>query len=119
MKLSIKACDAENQIGNTHLQGHVDLPFMEMASVFGNPTCYGDAGDKVDVEWNITFYDENNVCVGFCTVYNWKNGVNYNGIIGIPFEEMTHWNVGGHSKERSIDLLNKYFFQLTEPLVTA
>jgi hypothetical protein len=79
----------------TCLQGEITATHAELISLFGKPT-EGD-GHKVDAEWYIQFEDDT-----FATVYNWKDGKNYNGESGTPTEQITDWHVGGDHK-RCVD----------------
>lgn len=78
-------------INGTHLQGYVHVSYQKLRKLFGTPT----KGDeyKTDVEWMVEFADGT-----VTTIYNWKNGPAYCGPEGIPVEQNTTWNVGGHSK---------------------
>ena len=49
---------------------------------------------KTDVEWDIEFQDGT-----YLHIYNWKNGKNYLGDDGLETDQITEWNVGGHSKK--------------------
>lgn len=76
----------------THLQGYVDVSYHELLDKFGEPT----VGDeyKIDAEWEILFDDGK---VG--TIYNWKDGKNYNGASGMDVEDITDWHIGGHDND--------------------
>ena len=67
--------------------------------LFGEPF----EGDeyKVDAEWEVKF--SNGV---YATVYNWKNGKNYNGESGQDVENITNWHVGGMTR-KSLASINK------------
>jgi hypothetical protein len=83
-----KATDDET--GATCLQGSIDIPYATLVKVFGQPE--GQTDDyKVDAEWDLKFQG-----VPF-TIYNYKDGVNYNGSSGLPVEEIRNWHIGGHS----------------------
>ena len=79
-------------VNGTHLQGHINVEYSVLKKIFGKPT----SGDeyKTDAEWDIQFEDGT-----VATIYNWKNGKNYLGREGTPKTKITHWNVGGNSKE--------------------
>jgi hypothetical protein len=74
------------------LQGYVKTTYSHLCELFGKPTD-GD-GCKVDAEWVIKFEDET-----VATIYNWKDGKNYNGDSGMNVEEITDWHIGGKDKE--------------------
>ena len=82
---------AQIDINGTHLQGYVDAKYAELVSLFGKPTD-GD-GYKVDAEWMLRFEDG-----AVATIYNYKNGKNYNGDEGLAVEQIDHWHIGGLSK---------------------
>lgn len=73
-------------------QGQFTASYDELVACFGMPTDDGDAY-KVDVRWIIGFSDGT-----VATVYNWKDGVNYNGDDGTPIVELTKWHIGGYSQ---------------------
>jgi hypothetical protein len=72
------------------LQGYLTTTYDKLVSVLGKP---GDGdGEKVDAEWRILFSDNT-----FATIYNYKDGYNYNGKDGTPVEQITDWHIGGAS----------------------
>lgn len=79
-------------VSGTHLQGHIDIEYSVLKKIFGKPQ--SDEGYKTDAEWYIQFEDGT-----VATIYNWKNGKNYLGREGTAKTKITHWNVGGNSKE--------------------
>jgi len=84
--------------GGTHLQGYIDTTYENIVSVLGKQHHHGD-DYKTDAEWNIKFEDGT-----IATLYNWKNGLNYCRDEGLPLEDITEWNIGGHSP-RAVALL--------------
>ncbi len=79
-------------VNGTHFQGYIDAEYRVLKKIFGKPQ--SDEGYKTDAEWDILFEDGT-----VATIYNWKNGKNYLGREGTPKTKITHWNVGGNSKE--------------------
>jgi hypothetical protein len=73
----------------TGLQGSITCQYDRLVKVFGEPYQHPDG--SVDCEWDIVFVDG---MIG--TIYNWKNGINYKGLLGTPVEQIKNWNVGGH-----------------------
>lgn len=73
------------------LQGEINAKYDELCKLFGEPTD-GD-GYKVDAEWGLLFDDGT-----IATVYNWKDGKNYNGDDGLPTEQITEWHIGGFNR---------------------
>ena len=84
-KKNIKTC-------GTSYQGEVYTSYKKLFKLFGEPTS-GD-GYKVDAEWNVEF-DDGKVA----TIYNWKDGKNYNGAEGMETENITDWHIGGFEKD--------------------
>lgn len=78
-------------IGNPFYQGEVHAPYETIRRLFGAPS-KGD-GYKTDAEWKVMFEDGT-----IATIYNWKNGRNYNGKSGLPKTRITEWHVGGENK---------------------
>ncbi len=99
------------EIGNhidanmTHLQGYITSSYENLVKAFGEP----GTGDeyKTDVEWTIRFENEEDGEITVATLYHWKNGKNYCGAEGLPIEEITTWNVGGH-KGRALELIELF-----------
>tara|TARA_R100000353_G_scaffold104097_2_gene75215 strand:+ start:930 stop:1343 length:414 start_codon:yes stop_codon:yes gene_type:complete len=90
--------------GGTYLQGHIDTTYENIVSVLGKQHHNGD-DYKTDAEWNIKFEDGT-----IATLYNWKNGKNYCRDEGLDIEDITEWNIGGHSpraRDLLFSLLNK------------
>lgn len=85
-------------ITGTHLQGYISTTYENIVSVLGKQHYNGD-DYKVDAEWALKFEDGT-----IATLYNWKNGKNYCGDEGCALEEITEWNIGGHSP-RAVELL--------------
>lgn len=74
----------------TCLQGYIDTSYDSLVQRFGQPM---PGFDKTDAEWVLKTEDGTLI-----TIYNWKNGPNYNGKYGTPVRQITRWNVGGHSR---------------------
>ena len=75
----------------TCFQGYVEVSYESLCTLFGEPM----EGDnyKTDAEWHLRFQPSNLVV----TIYNWKNGRNYCGADGLDVEDITTWNIGGHT----------------------
>jgi len=71
------------------LQGYVDVEYSTLKKVFGKEHSDGD-GYKVDAEWMLKFSDGT-----YATIYNYKDGKNYNGKAGLAKSKITDWHVGG------------------------
>ncbi len=88
--MKIKHSDTAD-VNGTSLQGYLDASYADLCKAFGTP-CEGD-GHKIDAEWCLAFPDGT-----VATVYNWKNGTNYNGDEGTPTDKIRDWHIGGHSE---------------------
>ena len=71
----------------THLQGYITCTYQDIVKAFGEPN--ESDGYKSDAGWDIK-WDDGTVS----TIYNWKNGDNYNND-GTRTESIVEWNVGG------------------------
>ena len=73
-----KTFDSYNAMCNgTSLMGYVDADYKVLKKLFGKPL-EGD-GYKVDAEWVVSFDNGRNIA----TIYNYKDGKNYNGSRGL------------------------------------
>lgn len=84
--------EIEININGTSLQGEVEASYAELCSLFGSH--HDGDGYKVDAEWYVQFDDGT-----IATIYNWKNGKNYEGENGLPLEQIDSWHVGGNSTQ--------------------
>ena len=75
----------------THLIGHITCNYEDIVKVFGKPN--GSDGYKSDAGWDIEWNDGT-----ISTIYNWKNGNNYNKD-GTRVESIVEWNVGGKEQK--------------------
>lgn len=82
------------ETSGTCLQGHIRCDYHRLVQAFGQPSD-GD-GYKVDAEWNIQFVDGDQIIT--TTIYNFKNGRNYNGDIAPDKKNIFDWNIGGYDK---------------------
>lgn len=73
---------------STWKQGHLKVLYSHLVRTFGPPHETENL-DKTDAEW--TFMTP----AGVATIYNYKNGVAYNGIGGTPIKDICEWNIGG------------------------
>jgi hypothetical protein len=95
---------------NTHLQGHLDVPFSRVVKTFGEP---GEAdGYKIAFQWRITFSDGT-----VASIYDYKASSLYGdgGDAPTPEQmranEFSDWHVGGINK-RALELVRE---ALTSP----
>ena len=88
-------------LNGTSLQGYVGTTYKKLVDTFGEPT--GNDGYKTDAEWDLVFEDGT-----VASIYNYKDGKNYNGDDGVDVENITDWHIGGYNKlavERVTELL--------------
>ena len=83
----------------THVIGHITCTYGDIVKVFGEPN--ESDGYKSDAGWDIK-WDDGTVS----TIYNWKNGNNYNND-GTRTESIVEWNVGGKNEKAVSKLLEK------------
>jgi hypothetical protein len=81
-----------NDICGSSLQGYITEDYNKLVEVFGEPT--DSDGYKIDAEWMLKFDDG-----VVATIYNYKDGKNYNGSDGLDVEDITNWHIGGFDNE--------------------
>jgi hypothetical protein len=79
--------DKEIDTNWTSLIDVICVNYSKIVEKFGESNC-GD-GYKEDANWDIEFEDGK-----VATIYNYKDGINYNGENGMPTEEITEWHIG-------------------------
>lgn len=82
-----------NEFGAGSLQGYLACSYARIVEIFGEPNTATDEY-KTDAEWTIKFPD----CT-IASIYNYKNGKNYEGDDGLAVEDITEWNVGGKTEK--------------------
>jgi hypothetical protein len=75
----------------TCLQGYINAPYKAIVAVFGKPNADGD-DYKTDANWIGSINGQ------VFTLYNYKDGKNYNGRCGLPISKLTDWHIGAHEK---------------------
>lgn len=75
-----------------YLQGEVTTTYKNLVSKLGRQNETTDKY-KVDAEWLIM------TPVGHATIYNYKDGKNYNGREGLAIKDITNWHIGGQNPE--------------------
>lgn len=73
-------------------QGYLNINYNDIVETLGDSEI--DDGEKTDAEWWLLFKDGT-----FATIYNYKDGVNYNGTSGTPVSEITNWHIGGINQD--------------------
>ena len=84
----IELVGTEEGSSTIYLVGAIDVPYKKIVKLLGKPNAYGD-NYKTDAEWNIRVNGK------FMTIYNYKDGKNYNGKNGIATTKLTDWHIGG------------------------
>jgi len=82
----------EIDVDDTCLVGQIVVSYKTLKRIFGKPT--DSDGYKSDAEWEIEFEGGQ-----VATIYNYKDGKNYNGRSGTPKTKITDWHIGGRTKE--------------------
>ena len=72
----------------TSLVDEIKVPYKKLVKLLGKPNSIGD-DYKVDAEWCIVINGK------IMTIYNYKDGKNYNGRNGIATTKLTDWHIGG------------------------
>lgn len=81
---------------------------QDMIAMFGKPET-NDICYKVDVEWILQFTDSQGEDRVF-TIYNWKNGPNYDP--SLDLEYVYEWNIGFDTRS-SPEVQQELFYALT------
>lgn len=81
--------DKEINSDGCSLVGKIDVDYETLVKLFGE-SLGGSADDKVLAEWGIEFEDGT-----VATIYNWKDGKNYDCENGKDVEDITNWHIGG------------------------
>ena len=81
---------SSTSVVGTCLQGVINCSYEEIVKSIGEPID-SFCGYKSDVEWKIEFSNGD-----VATIYNWKDGKNYNGPMGLPVEKIREWHIGGN-----------------------
>ena len=86
---------------SSSLVGNIDVPYKKLVKLLGKPNANGDEY-KTDAEWNIRVNGK------FMSIYNYKDGKNYNGKSGIATTKLTDWHIGGATElDAEIEILKK------------
>ena len=93
---------SETNISGTCFADSMLASYKDIFDKLG-PPCDSFDNYKSDAEWILEFEDGT-----VATIYNWKNGKNYLGDDGLEVDQITEWNVGGHSK-KDLDKLQMVF----------
>ena len=88
--------------GSSWKQGDLTATYSDIVNVLGEP--HQSDGYKSDAGWDVLCDDGT-----FATIYNWKNGKNYNGEFGQDVENITEWSIGGTSLD-AVSVIYKIIF---------
>lgn len=83
--------DTEIDVIGTHLQGYIQADYAKLVKQFGEPF---EGTYKTDWEWSLQFDNG-----AIATIYNWKNGPNYQGDHGYANDQIFEWHVGGFDQQ--------------------
>jgi hypothetical protein len=83
-----------SKVDGTSLIGQIDAKYSDLISLFGKPMPGYDY--KIDAEWVLQIESSTGE-THVVTIYNWKNGKNYMGEQGLAVEDISRWNIGGHT----------------------
>ena len=89
--MTLNLLKSTKKYSGTCLQGYVSVSYAKLVELFGLPHSHGD-GYKVDAQWCFELSSGNIV-----TIYNYKDGKNYNGMSGLAVDEITEWHIGGNT----------------------
>ena len=98
-KLQFKTHNDNIEFEGGSLQGYIDADYKDLKRVFG-PSSTNFDDYKCDAEWEIKFEDGT-----YVTIYNYKDGKNYNGPSGTPKTKIRDWHIGGNAGQHGIDLV--------------
>jgi hypothetical protein len=76
-----------NTAGCSHQGTLRGVTYQQICEQLGEP--HGGDGYKTDAEWDLRWEDGT-----VATIYNWKDGPNYNDGGGTPVKLIQEWNIG-------------------------
>jgi hypothetical protein len=113
-KPNIKLLDTDTEIG-MGLAGAIDVSYAKLVKVLGEPNFTEHTDQyKVDAAWILELNGKP------ITVYNYKDGKNYNGDNGLPTSKITDWHIGyaGEDEEIAPDIEQLKAYLDSIPLYT-
>lgn len=84
-------------INGTSGQEDFIAKYSDLVKIFGEPLLDTSGDDKTDAEWEIEFEDGT-----VASIYNWKNGKNWDCENGLKVEDIEEWQIGGHNETARI-----------------
>jgi hypothetical protein len=97
-----------DEMYGTGLAGYIDCSYKSLVSLLGKPNGQSD-GYKTDAEWVVEMNGK------VLTIYNYKDGKNYNGRNGLAISKITDWHIG--TKE-NVDAEIKELQKILDPTKT-
>jgi hypothetical protein len=85
--------DKEININGTSGQEDFIANYSDLVKCFGEPLLDVSGDEKTDAEWNIEFEDGT-----VASIYNWKNGKNFDCENGDYVKDISEWNIGGENE---------------------
>ena len=82
-----------NDFGTSFI-GHVNISYDKLVSVFGEEHLGESSDAKVLCMWIFEFPDKT-----VATIYNYKNGKNYDPVDGLDKEDIDMWHIGGKDEK--------------------
>jgi len=86
---NFKTASGSDIVGTGRI-GTMNLSYDKIFEALGEPTLKDGDGDKTDAEWHVKFNDGT-----VATIYNYKDGKNYNGSSGKDVDVIREWHIGG------------------------
>jgi hypothetical protein len=112
VKMSTFTIEQNPGSSGTSLQGYINASYDDLVLAFGKPTYDETSADnKVDIEWCLKIFendDEDGINV---TIYNWKD---YDGGKRATVESDYEWHIGGHSPIDAVTLKEAFVYQLSQ-----
>lgn len=94
----------------TSLQGYLNASYDDLVLAFGKPTFDETSADnKVDIEWCLEIYENDNEDPIQVTIYNWKD---YDGGLRAISDPQYEWHIGGRNRIDSVTLKEAFIYQL-------
>lgn len=98
-----KTINNSNKTFGSSYKGEIQYNFWHLVNKLGSPVI-GSGDNKITACWNLLFNDGT-----VATIYNYKDGVNYNKSNGVALDNITNWHVGGHS-DKALTLVKELLF---------
>jgi hypothetical protein len=98
---NIELRDEKKPWVSAHLVGAIDCSYAKLVKLLGPPNAQHD-DYKSDAEWSLRVNGK------VMTIYNYKDGKNYNGKSGIATTRLRDWHIGGEDNlDTEIEILKK------------